>query len=218
MKKIILSLIITCFILFPAIASEFLPRYNNNIKNYGIGLYFGNGTATIYQSPDEKSPIIAKLNWDAENVYFGNKIASPKNIFAVFIPEKGLSGFIATDEQGIEFTEIIYDNSKGLKGWIKNAPDNKAFYWRQLFYKYGKTKGLYLFANMDKSTKYLMVAPSDEAEVSHKIIYPKFIKLQLIKGNWALIKVVDYDNEQKVGWYKWRNSDGTLNLFPDFNG
>lgn len=218
MRKLILSLIASFFLTLPILAVEFLPRYNDSIKNYGIGIYFGNGATTVYQEPNDKSPIIAKLNWDAENVYMGKEILSPRNIFAVFLPEKGLSGFIATDEQGTEYTEIIYNNSKGLKGWIKNDTENKAFYWRQLFYKYGKTKGLYMFANMDESSKYLMLAPDDEAEVSHKIIYPKFIKLQLIKGNWALIKVVDYDNEQKVGWYKWRNSDGTLNLFPDFKG
>ena len=73
-----------------------------------------------------------------------------------------------------------------------------------------------MFADVRKDERLLRLAPDEDSEVSYEFIYPKYIRLQLIKGNWALIKVVDYDNEQKVGWFKWRNPDGTLNLFPEF--
>ena len=124
--------------------------------------------------------------------------------------------FIAIDEEKNEYTKVIYDTSNGLSGWIKNPPDSKAFYWRQLFYKYGKYKGIYLFANVKENDKVLRLSPEDDADISYSFIYPKYIRLQLIKGNWALLKVLDYDNEQKVGWFKWRNQDGTLNAFPCF--
>jgi len=218
MKKIILTLILLLILILPAFAVDFLPRYKNNIKNFGIGLYFGEGVATVYKAPDDKSQVVAKLNWNTEKVSINNKVYQPKEIFAVFLPQNALSGFIALDEQGSEYTEIIYNNLSGAKGWIKNAPDTKVFYWRQLFYKYGKTKGLYMFADIPKDNRVLMLSPEENSTVSYQFVAPKFIKLQLIKGNWALIKVVDYDNEQKVGWFKWRNPDGTLNLFPQFNG
>ncbi|MCR4880994.1 MAG: hypothetical protein K6A44_03470 [bacterium] len=218
MKKILAALIFAIVLTLPAFCAEFLPKYKSSITDYGIGIYFGDGKATVYAEPDDKSNVVAKLSWDTEKVKINGEETIPKNVFGVFLPENALSGFIALDELGTEYTKIVYDTAKGLSGWIKNAPDNKVFYWRQLFYKYGKTRGLYIFADINKDDRVLHLAPEEDAEVSYTFIYPKYIRLQLIKGNWALLKVVDYDNEQKVGWFKWRNPDGTLNLFPLFNG
>ena len=217
MKKIILGLIICLLCAVPAFCVEFMPKYKDNLKDCGIGLYFSEGAATVYEKPDENSKVIAKLSWDSDKVILNDMIMPPKNVFAVFIPSNALSGFIAVDEEG-EYTKIIYNNAKQQTGWIKNAPDTKVYYWRQLFYKYGKTKGLYLFSDTPKDDRNLKLAPEEDSEISYEFIYPKYIRLQLIKGNWALVKVVDYDNEQKVGWFKWRNSDGTLNMFPQFKG
>ena len=69
MRKIILSLIFLLFITLPALAVDYMPKYNSDIKNYGIGLYFGEGKATLYAQPDDKSHVIAKLAWDADYVY-----------------------------------------------------------------------------------------------------------------------------------------------------
>ncbi len=124
-----------CLLIFPVFSAEFMPKYNDSIKNYGLGIYFGDGSATVFSEPDDKSAVVARMKWDTEYVYINDEIKEPKNVFAVFLPKNALSGFIATDEQGDEYTEIIYDNSRGLKGWVKNSPDNRAFYWRQLFYK-----------------------------------------------------------------------------------
>ena len=216
MKKIILTILSVFIFNFSTMAAEYLPKYKTSMLEYGIGLYFGEGTATVYAEPNDKSKILANLKWDADYVDINGTKVEPKNVFAVFSPQKSLSGFIALDEIGTEYTKIIYDNSKQLSGWIKNSPENKVFYWRQLFYRYGKTRGLYMFADTLKTEKLLRVSPDEDSEISYEFIYPKYIRLQLIKGNWALVKVVDYDNEQKVGWFRWRNSDGTLNLFPEF--
>lgn len=216
MKKIVLFIFFVLFISMQAIAVEYMPKYKNSLSNYGIGLYFGEGKVTVLEAPDENAKVLARLSWDANTVDIDGLKKEPKNVFAIFSPQKSLSGFIALDEIGTEYTKIIYDNQKQLSGWIKNSPENKVFYWRQLFYRYGKTRGLYMFADTVKTQKLLRVSPDEESEISYEFIYPKYIRLQLIKGNWALIKVVDYDNEQKVGWFKWRNSDGTLNLFPEF--
>lgn len=218
MRNTILSLLFLLCFASNVFGVEFLPKYKDNFKNYGIGLYFGDGVATVYEKPNDTSTIIAKLTWNTDKVYINERVTEPKNVFAVFLPTNALSGFIAIDENDEKYTKIIYDNSKQLTGWVKNSPDVKAYYWRQLFYKYGRTKGLYLFADTPKSDKVLKLAPEDDAEISYEFIYPKHIRLQLIKGNWALLKVVDYDNEQKVGWFKWRNPDGTLNMFPKFDG
>ena len=218
MKKIIAVIILSFLFITPGFGVDFLPKYNNSINNYGIGLYFGNGDATLYKEADDKSPVVAKLSWDTQSVSVNGIKTEPKNVFGVFLPDNALSGFIVLDEEGSNYTKVIYDNKKGLSGWIKNAPNTKVFYWRQLFYKYGKSKGLYIFANIPKDERNLRLSPEDFADISYSFIYPKYIKIQLINGNWALIKLVDYDNEQKVGWFRWRNSDGSLNMYPLFNG
>ena len=216
MKKLILTLFISFCLALSAFAVQYSPKYKTSFSDCGIGLYFGEGKATVFTEPDDKSEVLAQLTWDAQSVDINGEKVAPKSVFAIFSPQRALSGFIALDEIGTEYTKIIYDNSKQLTGWIKNSPDNRVFYWRQLFYKYGKTRGLYMFADVRKDERLLRLAPDEDSEVSYEFIYPKYIRLQLIKGNWALIKVVDYDNEQKVGWFKWRNPDGTLNLFPEF--
>jgi len=214
MKKIILTLIAFVVCMAQCLAVTFIPKYTDDIKSYGIGLFFGKGTAVVYERPTESSQVVANLSWNQNKVSIDGVPTEPKNVFAVFIPEKSLSGFIATDEQD-DYTEIIYSRDKNLSGWVKND-GNRAFYWRQLFYKYGKTNGVYVFANYPKDKRILMLAPDVSSEVSQTFVYPKHITLQLIKGNWALVKVVDYDDEQKVGWFKWRNQTGTLNMFPQF--
>ena len=217
MKKLILSIIFVLCLMLPAFSVDFMPKYNDSIKDYGIGLYFGEGEVTVYEEPNDKSQVIADIHWDAEHVFINDTAYDPRYIFGIFLPKKALAGFIALDEDG-DYTKIIYDNSRGLSGWIKNAPETKAYNWRQLFYKYGKTKGIYLFANTPKDNKILKVSPDDDAETSSTFVYQKFIRLQIIKGNWALVKVLDYDDEEKIGWFRWRNPDGTLNMYPNFRG
>jgi len=217
MKRLILSIIFVLCIMLPAFSIDFMPKYNDNIKNYGIGLYFGEGEVKVYEEPNDKSALVANIHWDDEHVLINDTAYDPRCVFGLFLPKKELAGFIAVDEDN-GYTKIIYDSSRGLSGWIKNAPDTKAYYWKQLFYKYGKTKGVYLFANTPKDSKILRVSPDDDAETSATFLYQKFIRLQIIKGNWALLKVVDYDDEEKVGWFRWRNPDGTLNMYPNFRG
>lgn len=217
-KKITLLILLFFMLLTPAFAKnkEFMPKYHGSLQNFGIGLYFGNGNVTIYSAPDEKSKVLTKLTWDENYVYENNKEIEPVEVFAVFVPRKGLSAFIAVDETENKYTQIIYDLKNGKIGWIKNNENEKAYYWRQLFYRYGKSTGLCFFKDIPKEARILRLAPDEFSEISYEFVHPKYVRLQLIKGNWALLKVVDYDEEQKVGWFQWRNPDGTLNMMPDF--
>ncbi len=216
MRRIILTLLAMLTFATPVFCAEFLPKYRNSFQNYGIGIYFGEGKITVYEEPSTTSKVLATVDWNKDYAFINNVQTKPQNVFIVFLPDNALAGFVAVDEEGAEFTKIVYDAQKQLTGWIKNTPENKPFYWRQLFYKYGRSKGLYFFSDTPKDEKSLKMAPEDTSEISYNFIYPKYIRLQLIKGNWALLKVVDYDDEQKVGWFQWRNPDGTLNMFPQF--
>ena len=41
------------------------------------------------------------------------------------------------------------------------------------------------------------------------------IVLNVIRGNWALVTVVDIDRTPKTGYIRWRSDDGVKYLFPD---
>ena len=44
---------------------------------------------------------------------------------------------------------------------------------------------------------------------------PQAIHLNIIKGNWALVSVLDMDKTPKTGYVRWRSDDGVRYFFPD---
>ncbi|MDD3594357.1 MAG: hypothetical protein PHX18_07000 [Candidatus Gastranaerophilales bacterium] len=216
MRKFIYFIILILAVMIPMrslFAVEYTPKYHNNIKNYGIGLYFATGAVTIYEQPDEKSRVLEKMNWDNKSVYTLAGTQKPQNVFAVFSPKKGMAGFIALDEEETSYTKIIYNGQSNLSGWIKNDPDCRVFYWGELFQKFGSARGLYFFADTRKEDRILRLTPQEDGAISYEFLYPKAVKAQLVRGNWVLLRVGEYDGTQKIGWFKWRNADGTLNMF-----
>lgn len=216
MRKIFYFIILVLALVIPfqgVFATEYSPKYHDSIKNYGIGLYFATGAVTIYEQPDETSNVLEKMNWDNKNVYTLAGSKKPQNVFALFSPKKGMAGFIAIDEEGTSYTKIIYNIPGNLSGWIKNDKDCRVFYWGELFQKFGSTKGVYFFADTKKDDKILRLTPQEDGDISYEFLYPKAVRVQLVRGNWVLLRVGEYDGSQKIGWFKWRNSDGTLNMF-----
>ena len=45
--------------------------------------------------------------------------------------------------------------------------------------------------------------------------YPQKIKLTALRGNWALVSVLDMDKTPKTGFLKWRSADGEIYAFPE---
>ena len=69
---------------------------------------------------------------------------------------------------------------------------------------------------MPEDEKVLYAAEDKNSQVLEKLTYPKFITFTVIRGNWLLAAVNDMTKQAKVGWFNWRNDDGTLNMFPNF--
>ena len=42
---------------------------------------------------------------------------------------------------------------------------------------------------------------------------PKYISPWLVRGNWVLVKVHDFNNQFKTGWFEYRGSNGKLKMF-----
>ncbi len=54
----------------------------------------------------------------------------------------------------------------------------------------------------------------DGARTISTINQPKKINLNIIRGNWALVSVMDLDRTPKTGYVRWRSEDGVRYFFP----
>jgi hypothetical protein len=73
-----------------------------------------------------------------------------------------------------------------------------------------------MFNDLTNDKKVLYSKNSTNSQVLEQLTYPKYISFTMIYGNWLLATVNDMSKQAKVGWFNWRNDDGTLNMFPNF--
>ena len=119
-----------------------------------------------------------------------------------------------TDETD-DWVEVIYDNRKGLKGWIKKDDPFKFNTWMNFYNMYGRKYGLVILKGAPEFVYSLFGTPEDNEKAISTINQPKLINLNLIRGNWMLVTVVDADGTPKTGYIRWRSDDGVKYLFPD---
>ncbi len=218
MKKILLFLIIT-FVSYIGIgfntriyAKDVIPKTpSKNVTT--IGLYQVGNDITIYKEPDENSQILYRVRWNNKNEFFPENIGFDK-FFVVFIQDKSLALVNATDYTE-DWVEIVYDNSTGATGWIKKDDPYKFMTWINFYNTYGKKYGLVLLVGSPESCKSIKSSTEDTARNISEMNYPQKIKLNVIRGNWALVSVMDLDRTPKTGYIRWRSDDGIRYFFPD---
>lgn len=218
MKKflILIFAIFSFFISTNAFGYEHVPMYKEGISQFGFGLYFANNKLTVYEEPDLKSKIVAQFEWDTHKIIHStDKHLHASTTFLVFIPSKQISALPVIDE--IEgWSKVVYDQKRNLSGWVVVDENVRYYSWKSVLNKYARKHGLYIWKNTSKDNKVLRTVPDEEKEPTMTFFHPKHIAYMHISGNWILIKVLDYDNTIKVGWFKWRDSNGTLLAFPKF--
>lgn len=213
MKKVFLTLIVFTVLTIPALASGYLPKYKNTVKHFGIGVYLAPKQIFIYKEPDEASKVVEVIQWNNVGIRPAiNQEMKPNEAMITFLPEKNMAIF-AVEEDIEGWYKIIYDQVNNRAGWVKNNKDSTFFIWKDFINKYGRSHGFYFWSDTPDSSKVLRSAPDMKLPPNNKFIYPKQIKLQMLRGNWMLLKIVDIDNISKVGWFKWRDNDGRFKLF-----
>lgn len=216
MKRIILSFLFVALILFNSnfgYAKDILPSspIMNNVRS--VGLYQVGNDITIYKFPSEEAQILYRIRWKSEQDFFPEEIGA-NNFFAVYIAKKGLALINVVDiTEG--WVEIVYNNSTGETGWIKEDDPYKFMTWINFYNTYGKKYGLKLLKGAPEICKDMKSAPEDLAQTVSTMNIPQQIHLNIIKGNWALISVMDLDKTPKTGYVKWRSDDGIRYYFPD---
>ena len=206
MKKKLLTLII-CIMTALAVRANYMPFYSDAIPNEALGVYQTVGEIKVYESPQDnaKEKFCLKIDYNQD---------MPDGVFAAFVPEKQLSFLYVTDV-GEGWVEVLYDKNNNLKGWIKLSDPFLFNSWMTFYNLYGRKYGLKLMKDLPSDYKVLKSAPEDDAQVVSRINYPTKINLTALRGNWALVSVLDMDKTPKTGYLKWRSANGEIYAFPE---
>lgn len=177
-----------------------------------IGLYQISDDVRIYKEPSEDSQILYRVRWTNDE-FFPENIGFDK-FFVVFLAKKSLA-LVAVVDYDDEWLEIVYDNSKGSTGWIKKDDPYKFMTWINFYNSYGKKYGLTLLKSSPEFCKDIKATMEDKAKTISTMNYPSKINLNVIRGNWALVSVLDLDKTPKTGYVRWRSDNGVRYFFPD---
>ena len=206
MKK---YLIILCLFFMMPVLADTMPFYMNSIPKNAIGMYQTGENITLYSHPEANSAVIKKLDFS----YDPNTM--PDNVFAVLLNEKKL-GFLYVSDIGDDgWVEVIYDKITGAKGWVQTEDRFQFLPWLSFYNMYGRKYGLRILKDAPDEIETLHAKSEDLSQNVATLRFVKQIKLTVIRGNWALVSVVDIDKTPKTGYMKWRGTDGTIYAFPN---
>lgn len=219
MKKFILSiifLILSSFIL--PVFADIIPMSTKSIKYYGIGVLNVPQNYTVYQYPYKESKIIREVNYDnIKRSAIVNTVDLRKISYVAYVPSNNVALLAVDLNPENDWYCVFLNQETGETGWVYN-PDKKAFMtYKGLFYRYGKKYGIRFFNDLTEDEKVLYSREDITSKILDKINYPRFVTFTVIRGNWLLATVNDRTKQPKVGWFNWRNDNGTLNMFPNLS-
>ena len=206
MKKF---LIILCLFFMMPVLADTMPFYMNSIPKNAIGMYQTGENITLYSHPEANSAVIKKLDFS----YDPNTM--PDNVFAVLLNEKKLGSLYVSDIGDDGWVEVIYDKITGAKGWVQTEDRFQFLPWLSFYNMYGRKYGLRILKDAPDEIETLHAKSEDLSQNVATLRFVKQIKLTVIRGNWALVSVVDIDKTPKTGYMKWRGTDGTIYAFPN---
>ena len=218
MRKFILffTFILFLFFVLPAKA-DILAMSSKNIKYYGIGVINIPKNYVVHQFPYEESKIIREVNYEGINKSaIVNTIDMRKVSYVTYIPSEKIALLTVEANIGNGWYNIYLNQETGETGWVYNEDENAFYTYKSLFYTFGKKYGIRMFNDLPNDKKILYSKQSTESQKLEQLSYPKHITFTVIRGNWLLATVSDMTKQAKVGWFNWRNDDGTLNMFPNF--
>ena len=202
-------LLVLCMMFMLPVFADVMPFYVNTIPKDAIGMYQTGDNITIYSEPEANSKAIKSLNFSykAETM--------PDGIFALLLNEKKL-GFLYVSDIGDDGgVEVIYDKYTGARGWVLTEDRFQFLPWLSFYNMYGRKYGLRLMKDAPEDVENLHSKSEDLSQNVSKLRYVKQIRLTAIRGNWALVSVVDIDKTPKTGFLRWRSDDGKIYAFPN---
>lgn len=212
----LLFIIFTVMFLSLPVFADVMPYYSSSISRDIIGFIQVPESFNIYSSPSQGSDLLETISWNKTEVKLKDGFLEPGETFSVLLYDQRIAFCSVLDEEN-GWYKVIYDKKNNLSGWFKPAIPQDFWNLRDFYSSFGRKYGLYYFKDIPSSKKNIYSAASDEAQKIDGFDFAKFIKLVIIRGNWALVSVVDLDNQPKTGFVKWRTAEGDLYLFPKFD-
>lgn len=212
MRKIILFIAVFLGLVLPTFAADVMPDTVNLIRTNTLGVYQVSSPIVLYTKPDENSEIKTVIKFSKTALEPVNLVFS--DVFVVYKADKELALMAVTDEND-DWVEVIYDNVTGKTGWLKKDDPYKFSTWVNFYTMYGKKYGLYILKGAPESVKDIHGSPDETSKIISVINYPIKMNLNVIRGNWALLSILDVDKTPKTGFIRWRSEDGVKFLFPD---
>lgn len=206
MKKFLI--ILAMFLTLP-VSADTMPFYIDSIPKTALGLYQTDKEIVLFSHPEANSDVIKKMQFTY------NPETMPDSVFAVLLNEKKLGFLYVTDIGDEGWVEVIYDKRTGAKGWVQLQDGMQFLPWRNFYNLYGRKYGLRFLKDAPEDIQQLKAKSEDLSQTIAKFNYVKQIKLTVIRGNWALVSVMDLDKVPKTGYMKWREVDGTIYAFPN---
>lgn len=211
MKKIIISLLLFFTLALPVLAADVMPNVVSLSNTNTLGIYQVSNNIVLRKSPEDKAPIVKVIR-------VINKSIEPseltfEDIFVVYNESKELALMAVTDETE-DWVELIYNNKTGERGWLKKDDPYKFLTWVNFYNTYAKKYGLYILNGAPEKIKEMHGSTDDTSKVISTINRPQKIILNIIKGNWMLVSVMDMDRIPKTGYIRWRSDDGIKYVFP----
>lgn len=211
MKKFLLILAILLLMPVKGFCENVVPQYVSIEHTNTLGLYQAPSEIVLYKEPYQSSNIVHSISWIGNKIFPENVKAS--DLFIVFLPQKNL-GFLAVTDETDEWVQVIYNNSTGAKGWIKKDDPYRFMSWIMFYNMYGKKYGLNLLKEAPPEAKDLHTSTDDKSQIVGTINMPQKINLNVMRGNWALVSVMDIDRTPKTGYVRWRSDNGVKYYFP----
>ncbi len=212
MKKFLCTILCSLILTAGVYASNVMPDSVITEGTNTFGVYQVGHSIIIYSEPDETSQIKQKIVWDSENVIPQNLALA--DLFTVYIEDKDFALMAVTDETE-DWVEVIYNNKTGERGWIRKDDPYKFNTWVNFYSMYGRKYGLEILKGAPQNVSNLYGSTDNPDKAISHINRPELINLNLIRGNWMLVTVVDADKTPKTGYIRWRSDDGVKYLFPN---
>lgn len=211
-KKILTATCLTFFLSLQVQCKDVIPSYGTTLHTKTYGFYQVGKKVELHKEPDENSEIIKTINWTSDKL--NPEELSFDDVFSVFIGSKELA-LMAVDDETEDWVKLIYDNKNNQSGWFKKDDPYKFMTWIYFYNAYGKKYGLKILKDAPEVTEKLYSSPDENSQIVARINHPQYIKLNVLRGNWALVSVVDLDKIPKTGYIRWRSDEGVKYLFPD---
>ena len=212
MKKFFLTIAIILLTSFQGFCSEnIVPQYVSVGQTNTLGLYQAPSEIVLYKEPLETSNIVHSISWIGDKIF--PESVKAEDLFVVFIPSKNL-GLLAVTDETEDWVQVIYNNSTGAVGWIKKDDPYRFSTWVMFYNMYGRKYGLSLLKEAPAEAKDLHVSTDDKSQIVATINMPQKINLNVIRGNWELVSVMDIDRTPKTGYVRWRSDSGVKYYFP----